>query len=69
MARDYFGVLRLKMLVAQDEFKYRMEEKRCERNTERKILKKTIMFRKLMENDKKITQILEKKSKLTLNKV
>ena len=65
----YFGVLKMKMEGARNDFKLRMEEKRCERNPERSQKRKNMYFRKMLKEDMKITKTLENHSKQSLSKV
>ena len=68
-ARNYFGTLKMKMEGAKNEFKFRMEEKRCERNPLRSTKKKASYFRKMLKEDMRITKMLMFHSKENLTKV
>lgn len=59
----------MKMEGARNEFKFRMEEKRCERNSNRGLNKKNNYFKKMLKSDMKITKTLENHSKKALTKV
>lgn len=69
IARNFFGALKMKMDAAKDEFKFRMEEKRCERNINRSHKKKNLLFKQMLRDDAKITKNLEQHSQEKLGKV
>ena len=68
-ARNYFGALKMKMEGAKNEFNFRMEEKRCERNPMRSQDRKNFYFKKMLKEDIKITKTLQFHSKENLMKV
>lgn len=57
------------MDAAKNEFKFRMEEKRCERNSNRSASKKNHLFKQMLKDDIEITKNLESHSKQELTKV
>jgi len=69
LARNYFGTLKMMMEGAKNEFKFRMEEKRCERNLNRSLKRKNTYFKRILKEDIKITKTLEQQSKQNLTKV
>ena len=69
LARNFFGTLKMKMEGAKNDFKFRMEEKRCERNPMRSEKRKTFYFRKMLKEDMNVTKRLMSHSKENLTKV